>query len=140
MKIIYRGLLIKVSNGEEDDLLGLVGDTYQASEPLAETIKDDIVQHGDYLSVRYYTSDKQMTLDELNEALFRTLYGEGEARYGMHYSEITGYLWTDEEINVGGHDLLEELKSYLGKWLHLEIEYTDQPKWPCALYRSGWDG
>ena len=46
-----------------------------------------------------------------------------EADFNPRYSEITGYLWTDEELNVGGHDLMAELKSNVGKWLILEIVY-----------------
>ncbi|MNJ80064.1 hypothetical protein D3C77_783070 [compost metagenome] len=42
--------------------------------------------------------------------------------YGARYSELTGYLWTDEYLKVGGHDIIEELRSYVGKWLILEIE------------------
>jgi hypothetical protein len=31
-------------------------------------------------------------------------------------------LWTDEDLNVGGHDLLEEIRSYLGKFIYLEVD------------------
>src|SRR5437868_3327415 len=41
-----------------------------------------------------------------------------------HYSEITGYLWTDENLMVGGHDLLDELRSHKGSFVHLEIAYS----------------
>ena len=44
------------------------------------------------------------------------------------YSDYTGYLWTDENLKIGGHDLLDELKEDCGKWLFLTIEYKDEEK------------
>jgi hypothetical protein len=65
-----------------------------------------------------------MTQGELVDVTIRV--GLGEADVGHRYSEITGYLWTDEEIMVGGHDLIEELHDHLGKFCHLEITYLAQ--------------
>ena len=45
----------------------------------------------------------------------------------MAYSEITGYLWTDEVVKIGGHDLLKEFETHLGKYLYMEIEYYEEP-------------
>lgn len=124
IKKIYRGLLVKVSNGEEDDLLGLNNNNSEDIEPLAEILKKDLIDYGRYLSVNYYLSDKQLSADECLLNLMEKLYGEGDIEYNVIYSEITGYLWTDEEINIGGHNLLDELKNNLGKWLHMEIEFN----------------
>jgi hypothetical protein len=38
------------------------------------------------------------------------------------YSETTGYLWTDEKLQVGGHDLIEELSGSAGKFLIFEAD------------------
>jgi hypothetical protein len=46
------------------------------------------------------------------------------ATYRGVLSEYTGYLWTDEDLMVGGHDLLAELKSHLGKFCHLYVHYS----------------
>ena len=120
MKETYTGKLTKWSNGEEDDILSLEG----TDCPLAETIKDHMATHGRYLTVRYWTAEKEMSADELTEVTVMMQCGVGKADYGVAYSEITGYLWTTEELEVGGHDVLEELKSQIGKWLRLEIEYA----------------
>ena len=48
--------------------------------------------------------------------------GDANVDLQSRYSEITGYLWTDEDLNVGGHDLLAELKGHVGKWLIMEVE------------------
>jgi hypothetical protein len=54
------------------------------------------------------------------------MLGEGDATFGARYSEDTGYLWTDEELNVGGHDLLGELESHEGRYCLLEIRYSHE--------------
>ena len=48
-----------------------------------------------------------------------------ESEFWEQYSEITGYLGTDETLNVGGHDLLEELRSNIDNYIILEIEIYD---------------
>jgi hypothetical protein len=126
---VYNGLLVATSNGEEDDLLGLMDEDSEhhwSTDILAELIEQDMYD-GEFLSVKYFISDVKMDKDTLLDSWMKTLYGEGEAEYSTHYSEITGYLWTDEEINVGGHDLLEELRSNMGKWLYMEIDYSKEP-------------
>lgn len=129
MTVRYRGTLAVRDHGESMDVLFLdesVNDSWE--DPLAERISDDLERHGRYASVRYWTADAPMGDDEINEAAVRSMLGEAEARYRVAYSDVTGYLWTDEDINVGGHDLLEELKGQAGRYLLLEIGYaTDAP-------------
>lgn len=131
---IYRGYLQHCSNGEENDLLTLAAvkvDGYLSAcdaEPLAKIIQEDIEKFGNFLSVRYWIIDKELPADQITERFLRSIFGGGDAEYQMNYSEFTGYLWTDENIKVGGHDLLCELKSYLGSYCHLEIEYSSAPE------------
>lgn len=112
----YQGQLSVRDYGEASDLLFLSTE----DNPFAEVLHDEI--SGKKVSVRYWISDKQCTKDEAQEDALRHIFGVAETEYGAHYSEYTGYLWTDEEVMVGGHDLLEELKSAAGKWLVLEID------------------
>ncbi len=137
----YRGWLRLASHGEGLDILFL--DARQPhgglGDPLAERIKDDIAAHGRYLTVRYWIADIKATKDALQEAWLRQVMGLGEAEFAHRYSEITGYLWTDEEVKVGGHELLDELKAEVGRFCHLEIEYSDaEPTYPrlSALGRA----
>ena len=118
----YRGILAVHDYGDADDVLFLDGGEQDA--PLAEVISDDMEEHGRYLSVRYWTADAPGEDDVIIEGAIREMLGESDATYVSHYSERTGYLWTDEEINVGGHDLLEELKSHVGLYCLLEISYS----------------
>ena len=110
------GILRQSSWGEADDIL------YVSSidEPLAEFLKDRIDEK--QVSVRYWITDKESTKEEAQESFLRYLAGDADARLESAYSEYTGYLWTDEWVNIGGHDIIEELSENIGKWLTLEIE------------------
>ena len=111
----YTGLLSLHSFGEAYDILFISS----VGEPLAEELQWMV---GKQATVRYWITDTQASKDEAKEDFIRQLYGAADGKFGSRYSEITGYLWTDEELNVGGHDLIAELKSYAGKWLILEVE------------------
>lgn len=93
-------------------------------EILAEKLEPIIDEK--QVSVRYWICADKMSQEEANEAFQLHLFGgKASALYSPIYSEITGYLWTDEELRVGGHDLLKELDSFIGKYLILEIEVHD---------------
>lgn len=114
--LTYNGFIKEDNYGENDDAL-FIGDS---EEPIAEILEDEIV--GKQVSARYWIADKETTKEQLQEDFIRTISGIGDAEYTSRYSDITGYLWTDEELKIGGHDLLEEIRSYLGKFIYLEID------------------
>ena len=118
----YKGIIKLKNFGESDDIL-----TLDNENPLARLIADDIEEHGNFLTVRYFVSDKEKLEEELNENLIKKICGSSEADYGEHYSEMTGYLWTDNEINVGGHNLIKELENSEGKFCYLMIKYSTNP-------------
>lgn len=133
---MYAGKLVHTGNGEEGDLLGLERWVAQDGGPrrpwleteiLAALIQSDMQEHGRYLSVRYFVTDEPREAEELESALASLVTGEGDAKYYVAYSETTGYLWTTEELEVGGHDLLEELRASIGKYLRLEVTYHQEP-------------
>lgn len=113
----YVGWLKIGSWGECDDALWLSDDD---EESLAERLADDI--EGKNVSVRYWISPKELPQEDMKIEWLKTLMGDVEVDVGHHYSEITGYLWTDEEVKIGGHDLIGELKSYDGKYLLLQVD------------------
>lgn len=127
---IYRGFVELSSNGEEEDILhldkrdGVEMNTWDHKYFLAGEIQEDIDSFGSYLSVKCYVSNVEFSEEEIREQSIKHILGIGESKYGMCYSECTGYLWTDEHINVGGHDLLTQIKSYYGSFLQLEITYS----------------
>ena len=113
---VYKGIVKEGDYGDQWDAL-FIGD---CSSPIAAIFKNDF--EAKQVTVKYWTSDEEKTKKELQENVIRKLFGDVDAKYNAVYSEITGYLWTDEELNVGGHNLLEEIRSYLGKYIYLEVD------------------
>lgn len=124
----YEGQLVIRDEWEDYEALAL--SVIGLDEPLilAEAIKEDISEYGSYLSVRYWITHKYTPVDHLLAATLNTLYGNTDAKYQAHYSELTGYLWTDEWLKVGGHDLIERLRPMVGDYLHMEIGYSREPQ------------
>lgn len=78
------------------------------------------------VNVRYALSETGVwpeTLDEVAADELSLLEGASKSVYYSRYSELTGYLWTEEEAKVGGHDLLLILKGNVGRYLWMEVEY-----------------
>jgi hypothetical protein len=95
------------------------------NEPLAKVLE---CYHNKVLSIHYFIVDKEMSEDEaMTEFLTNIdtdkyeLKGKADIQYIPRYSEYTGYLWTDEDLMIGGHDLLEELSSNIGRYLILIV-------------------
>lgn len=66
------------------------------------------------VSVRYLVSDKPIKdPEQVLAEYFSQLDGDIILNHNSHYSDLTGYLWTDNDLVVGGHDLLSELQSHL---------------------------
>jgi hypothetical protein len=114
--LTYSGLLSQYSHGEAEYILFLSTE----EEPLAEVLEGQI--RNKQVTVRYWITDKPCSREEAIEDHARQLMGIADTSYDVHYSEITGYLWTDQECKIGGHDLIGELEDSAGKWLILEIE------------------
>ena len=89
-------------------------------EPIAKYLEENISDKN--VTVRYWISNIKQTKEEIQINSTLIVMGLLESEFYERYSDCTGYLWTDEEINVGGHDLLKELKASLGKYIILEIE------------------
>jgi hypothetical protein len=134
---VYRGWIEEREDGEYDDAIFL-RDGGEWPRPLAERVAEDMADLGNFLSVRYFVSDQERSADDLIADVLFQLEGDGHdftpdgygghsIRYETHYSEITGYLWTDELLRIGGHDLLEELRSKVGKFCHLDIGFSRTP-------------
>lgn len=96
-------------------------------DPFSEIFSDDLKTYGQYVSVRYYVSEEPRTIEELLENNLRALAGAADARYEDHHSDVTGYLWTDQELNVGGHDLMTELSSHKDGYLYMIVDFSFGP-------------
>jgi hypothetical protein len=112
-------------DGDHDDALLLVADPKGRDwycSPLAEMAQDALGRRPGLVSVRYALSEHPIAdLDSAAADEIAKLDGDLDLLYHHAYSEITGYLWTDEDFKVGGHDLIARLRGYVGMWLLLEI-------------------
>lgn len=113
----YSGLLSNHRYGSEDEILLFLSSIH---EPLCEEL---LWMNGKKVSVRYWITDTQVSKEDAQNDHANQVMGIAKAKFGARYSEMTGYLWTDEELNVGGHDLIDELDSATGQWLILEVDY-----------------
>ena len=88
-------------------------------------------EHGRFLSVRYALSEKP--IESIEKIMIEKMYGRSEADITPCFgSEWTGYMWTDKELTVGGHNIVDEIidpncKRWArkGKYLFLEITFND---------------
>lgn len=96
--------------------------------PLTQRMEEDYSWTGKYASVRMLTGDTPIDLDNLDETYIVSMMGEVDSRYYHCYSDYTGYLWTEEDFKVGGHNLVFILQSHLGEYIHLEIELYKRKK------------
>lgn len=80
----------------------------------------EISFNGKFVRVKYLISDSPIT--NPTEQLIKNLYGDIEIdNYPCFGSEWTGQYGVDETLTIGGHDLLNELRSHEGKYCYLEI-------------------
>lgn len=126
----YGGFIKVYPDGEADDILYMdalyrEGGVDYDNEPLVEILQESI--SGMTVSVRYWVCTDKMTKDEaVSSFVMNTLYGmPADCKYCQYASEDTGFLWCDEYIKIGGHDLLAELKSFVGKYVILEVDIHD---------------
>ena len=81
---------------------------------------------GKKVGVSFFISDTKETDTEIQEKYLKHILGAVEADYEdntYYYSELTydnsSY---DTVLRIGGHDLMEELKPFEGKWCVLKVK------------------
>jgi hypothetical protein len=96
--------------------------------PLTKEMEDRLGWGSKYASVKFVTSDKPIDATKVDEFIIESYFGIASAEYYHRYSDYTGYLWTNEGFEVGGHDLYNIISSYRGQYIHLEIELFEDKK------------
>lgn len=114
-KVIFKGLI--TLDGYLDNSYATFIGCYD--KPISLILYEEFYKED--VTARYFISDTEKSIDELEENLILTSCGCLRADYSDRYSEITGYLWTDEEIIIGCHDLLSEINENIGKYIYLEL-------------------
>ncbi len=74
------------------------------------------------VTVGWHTSSEEKTHGELEMNLISTALGAVNVDFSHRYSDLTGYLWTDEKIRIGGRDIMEEMHLEAGHYLYLRAQ------------------
>lgn len=119
---VYEGTITIRPCGDDDDALYL-DPTPAYDEPLSGEIESDIERYGNTVTVSYWITDGPRPLEQLLENEVKKAAGAADAEYHQRHSDVTGYLWTDASLVIGGHDLLAELESEEGRWCRLQIRF-----------------
>ena len=77
---------------------------------------------GRQITLRWWIADREEPDNTIKREALEQAMGKADITWGSAYSEVTGYLWTDEEFKVGGHDMIARLKSDVDKYLLLEVD------------------
>jgi hypothetical protein len=117
----FKGLIAHKTSSDAGTGLYIIDDKGEFEDAFADDFPDRAT-----VTVRYAIKTKNEwpeTLDEVAADFLSVLEGASESKYYARYSEITGYLWTEEGAKVGGHDLLHILYGNVGKFLWMEVKY-----------------
>lgn len=74
-----------------------------------------------YASLSYALSDSPIDPHSVAESAILSYYGLIDRKYTVSWSDMSGYLWTDEEFKVGGHSILDILTENRGRYIHMEM-------------------
>ena len=118
-KKLYAGFIEYNSREKECGLIGHLLYLSTMKKPLTSELS---WIKNSFVTVRYWLCDKECSKEQANEDYVAQVMGKVECDFTAVYSEYTGHLWTDEELEIGGHDLLDELCENVGKYLILEVE------------------
>lgn len=94
----------------------MVGDSHVAKEV------DEWGVDGSVVYLRYFTSSKEIDLEQVSERLVKLITGMIDIEHDcIPYSEWTGFVSWDDTLSVDGHDLLDELSGQIGMFCYLEL-------------------
>lgn len=114
-KNLYQGVIagmVNRSNGEPDELLTVGGES--VSKFIAKF-------YGRKVWCIWAVNDTFLNPSEIMEDHIKKIIGATYTNIGAVYSELTGYLWTNDTGKIGGHDLIDNLSCYHGKYAFICI-------------------
>lgn len=124
----------RVGERGEGDVVALDG------ESVAEWLADF---NGQQVSVQFAFSDQPIDPERIEEAAVHAATGVLRSEYSVVWSEITGYLWTDEEGVVtnaedgGSHDLVAIFEAHKGEYGYLSLTTAPARVLPSAKEDGG---
>ena len=130
----YKGILSLQDYGESEDIItleevdekGLEEGTVEKDQiPFVEMISEHINEK--FVTVKYYLCNSEVPESRIQEEWLKKLFGDTESEYDVNFSETTGYLWTDQNLIIGGHNLAGELyeAAKKKKWIIIYFDIYD---------------
>lgn len=98
---------------------------------LVNRIAEASFNYGTAVNVRYWTAKSAQSRDAMQEAAIRKMCGAVDVQHRTEdysYSEYTSDTDYITAMDVGKHNLYKELCTHNGKFLYLEIEFTNVPE------------
>lgn len=91
-----------------------VTDRYGYTLYIAEIIANFLDTNSKCTTFQYHVCSEPKGFHELEEYNAQRIMGSIiDTEFYHCYSDLTGYLWTNEKIKVDGHDLYEELRTHV---------------------------
>jgi hypothetical protein len=83
--------------------------TCAGSVYISEVLKDLVGWGKAITTFCWYVSCEPKGFYELEEHTAKIAIGAAKVQFSHAYSDLTGYLWTNESIEIDGHDVLKEI-------------------------------
>jgi hypothetical protein len=77
---------------------------------LTEVIDELNEWSGSIMLFAWHITSDPLGFHQLEEHLVQTAMGVTKTQFCHSYSDLTGYLWTDEKVTVNCHDFLKEIR------------------------------
>jgi hypothetical protein len=113
-------LLLEGELGTGTEYFALCVHTAEGEVYVAEALEKIADWGRQIISFQFHVADKPLSYHALQQELVKASLGVATARFSHAYSDLTGYLWTNEEAEVGGHNVLEQINEMVAG---LKLEY-----------------
>lgn len=126
--LVIKGKLNRIGHGEWSAVS--VGNQYLAEA--IENFRDEArskakATSNSKITLSWHVTDAPKRYAELKMNVIDTTIGGLKTKFYHAHSDLTGYLWTTEEIEVNGHDLMEEIlaaaKGLEQAWVYVRLEF-----------------
>lgn len=120
MKKIYSGYLKSEENYDYKTNDLLLEDCF--ADGIFAEIQNDCHNYGSYVQFRYYVSEKEFELRDLEKYVVESYFGLSNIKIEQCGCPTCGYM-SVERATIGKHNMYSELCSHEGKYAVLEIDY-----------------
>lgn len=89
---------------------------------------------GKKVKVRYAFAQEPRTIEEIDINMLKVLDGQMDGRLSEVWSDVTGFLWMEEDLKIGGHNLIDVIRRHQNKYLAMEVIFDPEEESDLFLY------